>query len=80
MVSPELLGVVADQVRDPGAVQQGLGRDAADIDADPAELVAFHHGGSEAQLRSADGAYVSSGPAAHDDDVEVGHSSLLEKA
>ena len=40
----ERLGVVANQVRDPGRVQQRLARDAADVHTDAAELLPLDHG------------------------------------
>ena len=71
---PRSFGLVGDEVGDAGAVQQRLGRDAADVDAHAAELVLLDHGGGEAELGGADGADVAGGAAAEDDDVELPQS------
>ena len=45
----EFLGIVTHEVGDVGAVEQRLGRDAADIDAYPAKLVSLDDGRSESR-------------------------------
>ena len=69
----EILGVVRHDVGDPGAVQQRLGGDAADVDADAAELLLLDHRGGEAELRGTDGGDVARRAAAEDDHVETCH-------
>ncbi len=64
----------------PGAVQQGLGGDATDVDADAAELLLLNHGGGESQLRGANGARIAGGAAAKDDHVELSHSILSRES
>lgn len=52
------------------AVQQGLGRDTAHIEAGATESAShFDTGGFQAQLAGLNGSDVSAGPAADDDDV-----------
>jgi len=58
------------QVPDLGRAKQRLGRDAAPVKADAAEIFALHQGCFEPELRAADGADISARPAANDDDVE----------
>jgi hypothetical protein len=73
---PQLGGIVGHQVRNVGAVQECLGRNAADVDADAAELVALHYRGCKPQLGRANGADIAGWAAAHHDYVElVGHRS-----
>src|SRR3546814_19507414 len=57
---------------DLGRAQQRLGRDAAPVQADAAELVALDDGGLEAQLGRADRRGIAAGAGAEDDDVETG--------
>ena len=64
------------QVPNLGRAQQRLGRDAAPVEADAAEMLALDDGGLHAELRGADGRDIAARPAADDDDVEfllVGH-------
>ena len=56
---------------DLAGLQQGLGRDAAPVQADAAQGLALHNGGLEAQLGGADGRDVAAGTGADDDDVEI---------
>lgn len=57
-----------------GGVQQGLGRDAADIQAGAAQGGAFiDEGDLEAELGGAEGANVAAGAGADDDEVEGRH-------
>ena len=58
-------------------MQEGFGRDAADIDAHAAQLFLLHDGGGEAELGAADGADVSRGSATQNDHVEGSHSRSL---
>ena len=59
-----------------GRAQQRLGRDAAPVEADAAEMAALDHGGLEAQLRSADRGDIAARSGADNDHVKgfVGHS------
>ena len=49
-----------------GAVEQGFGRDAADVEARPAEVFPFDASDAKAELRRADGGDVSAGAGADD--------------
>ncbi len=51
-------------------VQQRLGRNAAPVEANAADLRLFHQCGRETELRGAYGGDISAGTAADDDDVE----------
>jgi len=51
--------------------QQGLGRDAAPIKADAAEVIALHDRGLEAELGCADRGDIAARARADDDDVEI---------
>jgi hypothetical protein len=65
-----------------GGVEQGLGRDAPDVEAGPAErLPALDAGGLQPELRGPDGGDIATGPGADHDQVEIGlsHSSVLGK-
>src|SRR5262249_10041136 len=64
-VARGLLHVVEDLRR----AQQRLGRDAAPIETDAAEVGALHDCGLEAELRRPDRRYVPAGAGADDDDV-----------
>ena len=59
--------------------QQRLGRDAAPVEADAAEIVALDDRRLEAELRRADGGDVAAGPGTDDEDVErgVGHHTTI---
>ena len=73
----ERLAVVLDQLDEVGVGQQGLGRDAAPVQADAAELVALDAEDSLAELRGADRPRVARRTAAdHHDVVVVGHVDL----
>src|SRR6185312_11274958 len=66
-------------VIDLGRAQERLGRDAAPVEADAAEIFALDNGRLEAELRRADGGDVAAGAGADDDDVEggIGHLVLV---
>src|SRR6266550_4714971 len=66
------------QVGDVRGMQQGLGRNAADVDTHAAQFVLFHHRRAEAELGAANGADVARGSAAQDDDIECSHPTLLD--
>ena len=66
---PVVLGVL-QVVEDLGRAQQRLGRDAAPVEADAAQIFALDDRGLEAELRRADRGDVAAGPGADDDDVE----------
>jgi hypothetical protein len=62
------------QVGDVGAMEQGLGWYAADVDAHPTQLVSLDHCRRESELSCADGTDIPGGTATQDDYVErVGH-------
>src|SRR5258708_27484018 len=65
-------------VIDLGRAQQRLGRDAAPVQADAAEIGFFHDRGLETKLRRTDRGDIAAGPGADDDDVEgcIGHVLL----
>ena len=67
----EVVGLVLDLVIQLGPGDEGLGGDAAPVQADAAELVTLDTGHAEAQLGGADGGDVAGGAAADDDEVEV---------
>ena len=75
---PVILGVL-HVVVDFGRAQQRLGRDAAPVQADAAEIGFLDDRGLEAELRGADRGDIAAGPGADDDDVEgcVGHGYAL---
>ena len=59
-------------------VQQGLGGNAADIEAGAAmRLALFHHGGFQAELGGANGADIAAGTGSDDNEI-VGHKTLRE--
>src|SRR5438309_5713388 len=76
-VHAELLRFVLHQVGDVGAMEQRFAGNAADVDADPAELVPLHHRRIEAELRGADRADVATRSAAYDYYVEGRHLSQV---
>jgi hypothetical protein len=81
ILGAEAVGVgMAQQMADLGGAQQGLGRDAAPIEADAAEMLALHHGRLQAELGGADGRDIAAGAAADDDQIErsVCHDAYLE--
>jgi hypothetical protein len=63
-------------VVDFGRAQQRLGRDAAPVEADAAEMLALDNGGLHAELGGADGGDIAARSATDDDDVvSVCHGS-----
>ena len=70
---PVILGVL-HVVENLGRAQQRLGRDAAPVEADAAEILALDDRGLEAELRRADGGDIAARSGADDDDVEGGVS------
>src|SRR5204863_993203 len=66
----ELGAPVAHPVQQPGRLQQRLGRDAAHVQAGPAQLRRLDHGRALAELRGADGGGVAAHAAPENDDVE----------
>ena len=54
-----------------GRAQQRLGRNAAPVEADAAEIIALDDGRLEAELRGADGGDIAAGAGADDQDVEI---------
>src|SRR5262245_60415798 len=67
--------MIVDQLHEMGVGEEGLGRDAAPVQADAAELVALDAEGLLAELRGPDGAGVARRAAADDEDVVVvGHA------
>ena len=69
---------IAEQVIDLGGPEQGLGRNAAPVEADPAQMFPFHHAGLHAELGRANRGDVTSRSAAENGDVEgmPGHGCL----
>src|SRR4051794_2712386 len=65
----ELVEIV-QQVIDFGGAQQCHGRDAAPIQADPTEMLAFHQRGLHAELRRSDRRDITARPAADHNQVE----------
>ena len=75
----ELRAVVLDQLDQVGVGQEGLGRDAAPVEADAAQLVALDAEHALLELGGADRAGVTRGPAAdHHNVIIVGHGVPLE--
>src|SRR3546814_5539890 len=56
--------------------QQRLGRDAAPVEADAAEVRALHHRGLQLQLRGADRRHIAARPAADNDHIVIRISHL----
>ena len=71
----ELLGFLGEDVRELGVAQQRLGRDAADVEADPAPVLGFDDCGVQPELGGANGRDVSAGAGSENDDVIVGHAA-----
>src|SRR5579862_2763464 len=67
---PVILGVL-QVVEDFRGAEQRLGRDAAPVEADAAQIVTLHDRGFESELRGADGADIAARSRADDDDVEI---------
>src|SRR5262249_37716150 len=63
-----------------GRAQQRLGRNAAPVETDAAEIFPFDNGRLETELRRADGGDVAARPRADDDDVEGGISHCAHSA
>src|SRR5690606_27447130 len=73
-----LLEIVPGLVEHVAGVEERLRRDAADVQAGPAErLAALDAGRLQPQLRAADGADVAAGAGADHDDVKLSHVTLL---
>jgi hypothetical protein len=68
---PEGLRLGRHQVCQLGVAQQGLGRDAADVQADPAPVLSLDHGNLLAELGGPDGGDIPAGSGSKDDDVVV---------
>ena len=68
---------VVHQLRDLGRAQQRLGRDAAPVEADAAQMLALDQRRLHAELRGADRRDVAAGAAADDDQVELSISHRL---
>ena len=75
-VEAHLLGLeaegfgVVEVVVDLGRAQQRLGRDAAPVQADAAQMLALDDGRLQAELGRADRRHIAARTAADDDDVE----------
>ena len=67
----ELRLLVLERVRQLGVLEQGLGRDAADVEADTSPVLRLHHGDLLAELGGADRGDVATGAGAEDEGVEV---------
>ena len=67
---------LADASRNVGALEPGLGRDAAAVEARAADFVALDEGGGQAELRGAYGGSVAPVPAADDYEIELVHYCL----
>ena len=67
---------VADMGEGLGRGDQRLGRDAAEVQARPAEAFALDDGDGRAELRGADGGGIAAGSRADDYDVKALHSPL----
>src|SRR5215210_8094117 len=66
-----VIGGVTDALREPGRFEQRLGRDAAAVEARPADLVLVDERDLQPQLRGAEGRRVAARPGTEHDDVEV---------
>ena len=75
----ELRLLVLERVRQLGVLEQGLGGDAADVEADTSPVLLLHHGHLLAELGGADRGDVATGAGAEDEGVEVrvGHAPSL---
>src|SRR6185437_131249 len=71
LLGGEAIGIEAvQQVVDLGASQQRLGRDAAPVEADAAEMLALDHRRLHAELRGADRRDIAARPAAENEGIE----------
>src|SRR4051812_10847388 len=71
---PELVLLVGQDVCELGVAQQGLRRDAADVEADTAPVLQLHHCGLETELGGTNGGNVAAGAGAEDDEIEIAHA------
>ena len=55
-----------------GRLEEGLGGDAPDVEARPAELAALDQGNLQAELGGADRGGITTHPATQDRDVKIG--------
>ena len=69
-VDAEVLGV-PDPLGEGGQFEEGLGGDAASMEAGPADLVLVHERDLEAELGGPEGRRVAAGPRAEDDEIEI---------
>ena len=69
----ELVLLVREHVGELGVAEQRLGRDAADVEADPAPVLLLDDGHGLAELGRADRRDVTTGAGTKDENVEVGH-------
>ena len=60
-----------------GCIEQGLGGDAADVEAGAAEEFALDAGDLQAELGGADGGGVSARAGADDDEIEIGLRNVI---
>ena len=67
----ELVALVGQRVGELGVLEERLGGDAADVEADPAPVLLLHDGDRLAQLGGADRGDVATGAGAEDQDIEV---------
>ena len=65
--------LLRDDVRDLGVAQQGLGGDAAHVEADTTPVLLLDHGHGLTELGCADGRHVTTGAGTKDENIEVGH-------
>ena len=64
-----------------GGVQHGLGGNAADVQAGPADLFPLHQRHSEPELCGADGTHIPAGTTADDDEiVRIRHRQQVLRA
>jgi len=65
------LSLFGEDVREFGVAQQRLGRNAADVEANPAPVLRLDDRGGKAELCGANGRNLSAGAGPEDDDVIV---------
>ena len=73
----ELRLVVLERVRELGVLDQRLGRDAPDVEADAAPVLGLHDRCLETQLRCADRRDIPTGTGTEDDNIEISHAAIL---